>query len=390
MTVPATAMPQALETVVIERGDELEQLAEAWAAVWDRCPGATPFQHPEWLLAWGRCFGTQGLRVLVFRQDGELAGLVPMQIARDHGGRRMTLLGTGVSDYLDALIQPDGLDAAIDALFSHLSHEAADVDHCDFQRLPRRGMLAAGLQRIELDSALSLEEQPCPVLPLQSGATRSEAIPPRQAKKLAYYRRRLHRAGTVAVETANHDNLDELLSALVRLHAARWNERGSAGVLADVATQRFHREAARGMLQRNLLRMYGLRVDGQWLAVYYGFAAHGRSYYYLSGFDPAASHLSPGMLIVGHAIDAAIEEGSAAFDFLRGRESYKYAWGARDEPTYRWRSRLETVDVTSSHVHQRAGGRPETSPAQTTARRTRRPGRSRSAPPQTRAARTTS
>jgi CelD/BcsL family acetyltransferase involved in cellulose biosynthesis len=40
-------------------------------------------------------------------------------------------------------------------------------------------------------------------------------------------------------------------------------------------------------------------------------------------------------LALGHAIEAAKAEGAASFDFLRGREPYKYAWGARDQPKVR-------------------------------------------------------
>ncbi len=57
-------------------------------------------------------------------------------------------------------------------------------------------------------------------------------------------------------------------------------------------------------------------------------------YYYLGGFDPDYAALSPGALLVGHAIEAAVREGAVAFDFLRGREAYKRRWGARDTPTY--------------------------------------------------------
>lgn len=58
-------------------------------------------------------------------------------------------------------------------------------------------------------------------------------------------------------------------------------------------------------------------------------------YTYLGGFNPALEALSPGTVIIAHAIDEAIGEGRCAFDFLRGREAYKYAWGAADELTYR-------------------------------------------------------
>jgi Acetyltransferase (GNAT) domain len=44
-------------------------------------------------------------------------------------------------------------------------------------------------------------------------------------------------------------------------------------------------------------------------------------------------------LVIDYAIRAAVREGAAEFDFLRGREAYKYRWGATDRLTYRRRLR---------------------------------------------------
>jgi len=41
------------------------------------------------------------------------------------------------------------------------------------------------------------------------------------------------------------------------------------------------------------------------------------------------------MLLIAHAISEAMREKAGCFDFLRGAEPYKYAWGAHDLHTYR-------------------------------------------------------
>ena len=124
--------------------------------------------------------------------------------------------------------------------------------------------------------------------------------------------------------------------ALLRLHRARWSVKGRPGVLKDQAIQQFHREAAWSLLAGGALRLYGMRLEGRLIAVIYGFMrAKQRACYYLAGFDPAHRKLSLGMLMIGHALEEAIREGSTEFDFLRGQEAYKYEWGAKDRPTYR-------------------------------------------------------
>ena len=106
-------------------------------------------------------------------------------------------------------------------------------------------------------------------------------------------------------------------------------------MLDDDVVQRFHREAARGLLDAGALRMHAIRLGGRIVAVFYGFAHAGTVYYYLSGYDPELERLSIGTLIVAHAIEEAVREGATTFDFLRGAEEYKYAWGAADRVSVR-------------------------------------------------------
>jgi CelD/BcsL family acetyltransferase involved in cellulose biosynthesis len=136
-------------------------------------------------------------------------------------------------------------------------------------------------------------------------------------------------------EKATAQNLEACLKTFFRLHQARWMFQGQAGVLADPAVQQFHRQAAPALMREGLLRLYVLYVGDRPLAALYGLAARRRFYYYLSGFNPELSTLSPGTLIIGCAIEEAIAERAVEFDFLRGRERYKYLWGAQDRPIFR-------------------------------------------------------
>src|SRR5690606_34442189 len=126
------------------------------------------------------------------------------------------------------------------------------------------------------------------------------------------------------------DDVAPLLRELFRLHGDRWSERGQPGVLADEPVRQFHLRAAAGLAAQGALRLYALRFDGEVAAVYYGFLHHRRAYVYLTGFDPRFARLSLGTVLLGHAIEQAIRDGATEFDFLRGREAYKYRWGARD------------------------------------------------------------
>ena len=302
----------------LDKAEQLEGIADRWEELWRRDPNATPFQSPQWLLPWWKHFGSDTPHVIVSsRADGTLDALAPLYILRDdESGESLGLfLGTGSSDYLDILGDATKL---IDAI------AAADCQMWDLQQLrPSSGLLNVALPDGWSDN---IEDQDaCPVLSIEENPLSTHA-----QKKLRYYRRSLEREGEVRYESATAESLDPLLDALYELHAARWQKRGLPGVLADEATQGFHREAARRMLDAGALRMYAIRVNERIVAVFYGFAHHDTVYYYLSGYDPALEKLSIGNVIVAHAVESALRDGAKTFDFLRGAEEYKYSWGAKD------------------------------------------------------------
>jgi CelD/BcsL family acetyltransferase involved in cellulose biosynthesis len=306
--------------MVISTPKELEGLCPEWLELWRRSPGATPFQSPMWLLPWWRAFGSDELSTIVARDaGGALTGVLPLYIVRDGDESLGMFLGSGNSDYLDALGAPDLAPLA-----------DLDCQLWDLQQLrPASPLLTATLPDGFQDQ--TLDHDRCPILPIENAGEELEnLISTHFRKKIRYYRRALERIAPVTTESPTPETLDTFIDALYELHAARWQKRGLPGVLDDDVVQRFHREAARGLLATGALRMYAIRLGERVVAVFYGFAHAGTVYYYLSGYDPELERLSIGTLIVAHAIEQAVREGAATFDFLRGAEEYKYAWGAAD------------------------------------------------------------
>ncbi|WP_207456273.1 GNAT family N-acetyltransferase [Azospirillum sp. SYSU D00513] len=312
----------------------LEALAPAWAALWRRVPDATPFQHPAWLIPWWRAFAHGELWVLALHRGGRLAGVLPLY--RELDGKLLPL-GIGVTDWLDPLVEEElPLAPVIAALPSLTGCGRVEFPGLsDWSRL--RAMPAPPGAREE-----GGVEDVCPTLPLSAGAAGLEdAIPPKQVRNLRHTRSRALRAGALEVEAATAETAPALLEELFRLHALRWEERGEPGVLADPAVRAFHRDTVTALAGAGLLRMYGLRIGGRIAAVHYGLGDGRCAYYYLGGFDPELAPLGPGVLAVGHAIAEALREGAREFDFLRGREAYKYKWGALDRPSWARRFSLD-------------------------------------------------
>src|SRR5690606_29821572 len=101
------ANDERLRGRVLEGHAELAGLREPWQELFERCPSATPFQSPEWLLPWANHHRpSRPWAVVIHDRREQLIGLAPMFLYRRGGPRALALLGAGASDYGHVLALP--------------------------------------------------------------------------------------------------------------------------------------------------------------------------------------------------------------------------------------------------------------------------------------------
>lgn len=146
----------SLELEVICDPVRLNQFLPEWSRSVRSQPELTPFQLPEWLVTWWSYFGGGVLRVLVFRRP-EIVGVLPCFLHEWNDRRRLTLIGSGVSDYLDPPLNVAHQPAILGALRKHLAM-SNDWDVCDWQGLALNTFLAALVK--DMNGSTS-NETPC-------------------------------------------------------------------------------------------------------------------------------------------------------------------------------------------------------------------------------------
>ncbi|WP_424811353.1 GNAT family N-acetyltransferase [Roseococcus sp. YIM B11640] len=328
------------DIALVTRTEELEALRPEWDALWREAPAATPFQSPAWLIPWWRHVGEGELLTLALREDGELVGLLPFYVYSGYDRcRRLFPLGIGTTDYLDAILRPGHEGPAMAAAFRQLAVLADRFDIAEWPQLRSHSPL---LEAAPANwSSRTEPDTPCPATELPSRLDALGSVVSRKTlRDLRTARKRAAEAGTMYWQEADAESLGPVFDALLRLHAARWSARQEPGVLDSPAVQAAHREALPDLLQSGLLRLQALHLNREIVAVLYALMdppqrPARRLYLYISGFEPALDRLSPGMLLVGQAMDQAVAEGFSTLDFLRGQEAYKYFWGAADRPAFR-------------------------------------------------------
>jgi CelD/BcsL family acetyltransferase involved in cellulose biosynthesis len=324
--------------------EDLDKVSAEWSDLLLRSPSATPFQSPGWIITWWKYFGTGRLRALALRSNGRLAGLAPLYITDTGDGqpRELRMMGTGITDYMDLILESGLSRTGTSLIPDHLASTASDWDICDFQEL-RSDSALLGLPLTKKLHTCRLIQEVCPVLTLPASADAYYgSISPSFVTRIQRAKKALTRSAQVELVEADASTLTRFMDELFRLHGAAWEERNQTGVLSDTAVRSFHNEVAERFMSSGTLRLFGLQYEEKLIAVIYAFFSGSRFFFYIGGHDPEFARLSPGTVLMALVIEKAIDEGVGEIDFLRGSEKYKFNWGARARTNYRllaWPSR---------------------------------------------------
>lgn len=319
----------AIETI----GDAaaLACIADDWWRLWRRLPRATPFTTPAWQLAWWRAFAPGDLAAVAIRRRGLLVALATFWLEQGSDGCRLLPVAISASDDLDVLLDPEAGEDAGAALAEAMARIGGWTT-CHLTDLaPDAGALSMPVPR-GCNATTTASGQVCPAIDLSAGSL-AAVVPPLQRRKLRMARHRLDRHGCWRILVTGDLGTGHWVAEVERLHGLRWRSRGEAGVLADARMVALLDGALPGLAREAVLRCFALEVEGRIVGVYVGFLHGGRAAAWLGGLDPAFAALSPGTVLMGHAIEDALRHEARTFDLLRGAEPYKYRWGARDRHT---------------------------------------------------------
>ncbi|HET7875391.1 MAG TPA: GNAT family N-acetyltransferase [Methylomirabilota bacterium] len=306
-------------------------LAGLDAAEWNRllegARAGSVFMTWQWQSCWARAFtGDHGLQILsVTDEGGGLAGVLPLFEAEP---RRLRILGgVDVSDYLDVIARADGEEEVWHALLQHRAAQAGEWDlHCIRAGSPTLRVVPGLAGSYGLSARVEREER-CPVLALPgSWDEYLGRLGGKDRHELRRKMRRLERElpGARACSHATAEGWDEAMTRFFALH--RRSKAGKARFM-DERMEHFFRDATRALAEAGWARLWFLEWEGAALATFLCFEWGGSVGLYNSGFDPARAALAPGIVLLAHVIRDAIERGIPTFDFLRGEEPYKYAFG---------------------------------------------------------------
>ncbi len=318
----------------------IERLEDVPGPEWDSVLFASarpsPFLSRQFLLPWARAFAAErARRVGRWERGGRARGLVFLCRRADSGGWEL-MGGEEVADSLDAAVEK-GAEAEFWDAFLGSSRELLADGPLHLPNIVAGSPSLALLPRLcgALGYTLSVEESDrSPYVPLPgSFEAYVEALGKKDRHEL---RRKLRRAAEAlpglslrVVETRGELSRD--FPAFVALHRRSHADKRE---FMDDRMAEFFREAAEAFLDAGCLRLAFLSSGTEDVAVAFQLAWRGALMLYNSGFAPDRREASPGLVLVARCIEDAIRLGMREYDFLRGRERYKYDLGGRDRAVY--------------------------------------------------------
>jgi CelD/BcsL family acetyltransferase involved in cellulose biosynthesis len=342
-----TVAPQRLQIARITDPRELDSLAGEWRSLVNTSDRNSIFVTYEWQSQWWKHYGANGeLAILTARADGQLVGILPAYIQKQRlrGGltaRVLRFIGTGGDtspDYLDAILADSHAPAAAiefartllewngwDILKLTDSDESSPLRHALTEAAARAGLPCES----ELSARISIAHLPKTFDEYLAGMSGDRRYTVRNT-------RRKFAALPGARFTIHQDpaTLDQAIDRLIELHHLRWGPRDPDHAFATNEYVAFHRAIMHDCMRNGWLRLCALETEGRTIAMYYCYAYRGTWYYFQSGFDPAVERVRPGLVLMGHMFEAAINENSTVFDMLRGEYDFKKVWAKQIRETH--------------------------------------------------------
>jgi CelD/BcsL family acetyltransferase involved in cellulose biosynthesis len=352
-------------------------------ATWDelarRTPWATPFARWAFHRAWWDAYGASAHDQTVVvsdpaRTDVRPIAIVPLmhrhQVEPGDSAIRTSMRGGGApltpvaptakavffgasyhADYATVLCAQEDLPRVAAAVVDLLQREAGDDeqppkpwDEVDLRRLRRDDPAADALEAAfrargsaEGWRIVRENEDVCPVVTLPETSDFQAYLGTLGKKERHEIRRKVRRAesaGEIRLTVSEAPLAD--LDSFIELHQKRW---GAEGLFPPTpggdCSRRFFRHLFRHFGPDDAAKLTCLTVGDRRIGCGVHFDDGESLYYYNAGVDPEARDLSPGVVMVAKYMELALSLGRRRVDFLRGDESYKYEWGAVDEPIER-------------------------------------------------------
>jgi CelD/BcsL family acetyltransferase involved in cellulose biosynthesis len=328
----------ALRTEILDDAASLEPLLPAWDELADAA--RNPVCAGSWMQAYAQTHEVRP-RLVVVREGAEVVGLLPFCLdAGTPGLRTLRLLAAGAAAGAEPLTAPGRAAEIAEVAVPALAAARPAVDVVALDGVPAASpwpdLLASHWPRATRRMLVQRDEMPEPLISLEAGsfdawlASKSSNF----RSQLRGARRKLAQRGVQERMTTSVDELERDLAAFVRLHHARWEDRGGSGVVTP-AVERMLVQAAPALLAQGRLQLWSLDTGDEIVSSQLWLAGGNGITMWLSGFDEAWATARVTAVTFAAILEDAFGRGLDRVSLGAGGQHYKLRF-ADGEDTMRW------------------------------------------------------
>ena len=315
------------------RQECFDSVWERWEEILPMSATNTVFVSPWWHKTWWDNFGEgSDSLILSVSDDDQLLGIAPLMTSSNG---TLTFLGDkDLYDYLDFVVPRDSQDKFYSAMVDHL--DELDWTNLELPSLPSGSPTLDYIPDLAGRMGWNVvveEEETTPKAELPGSW--DEFLAGLRKKDRHELRRKIRRLDRESENrqyaAANGDSLEGSMREFFTLLRASREDKNE---FLTPDREKFFLDMAHELASRDQFRLYFLEVDGEKVAACICFDYGDDFLLYNSGYEPAYSRLSVGLINKALSIRTAIEENRKVFNFLKGNERYKYNLGGRDEAVF--------------------------------------------------------
>ena len=313
-----------------------QKIKDAWNKLLFSSKQNSIFFTHEWFASWWKCFSEDNsLEVLIFKdREGDPLGIGPFMIRNKI---LRFIASKEVSDYCDVIADNGRREEFYENLLNYFRLNYSDIEKIELMNIKSSSPTLDFLVRLAPKHKFSCSVTKTEVAPLLELPSSYEDYLGCLGKKNRHeLRRKLRRMeslkGIKTVKITDTQELKSSIETFIALHrkgspskAKFWEKKEMSDFFHEIA----YRFSIQKWIELNFL-FYEDRI----MAALLNFSCSDQVYFYNVTFNRDFAWYSPGIFLFNQCIKDAISEGKRTADFLRGREEYKYYFGAKDNKIF--------------------------------------------------------
>lgn len=298
------------------------------------------FSTWEWLTTWWKYFGKKKkLLILLAQENNKIFGIAPLM----YSPKRFFGVNQGIIDFISAenmhsayndFIIIDQHKKCIEKFMAYLNDLSDNWVYATFRDIPEKSKSLSSLNIVSKKVGLSHE---CLTVPLPKSFDTFLAQVQKRARKSfkTKYRRLKKQFEFKFVNYSDSNFVTKGMNSLFDLHQKRWQIKGGfEGMFANSGFRDFSLNIAKTFSKNGWLRLYGIEISGEPIAVSYGFCYKNKYYSNISGLDSKYLKYDIGIILRFLIIEKCILEEIKEYDFLWGNDMWKKRFRPNQINTY--------------------------------------------------------